>query len=110
MISITRKAINIALQTIAGSTHITNNLGLYHAEFRAIFPCNTRQKRHRVHYFYRHVCTKPSQPTDQSDVEDIIARAVRLVKERVISSGDSETNTYNDDGENQITENKRKNN
>ena len=39
-----------------------------------------------------------------SDVEDIIARVVRLVKERVISSGDSETNTNNDEGEKQITE------
>ena len=43
-------------------------------------------------------------PTDPSDVEDIIAEEVRLVEESVISSGDSETNTNNDEGENQITE------
>ena len=52
-----------------------------------------------MHYFYRYVCKKPSPPTASSDVEDIIARAVRLVEQRRISSGDSETNTNNDESE-----------
>ena len=56
-----------------------------------------------MHYFYRHVSTKPSFPRVPSDVEDIIARSVRLVEEREILSRLSDKNTNNDEGEKQIT-------
>ena len=88
--NINHKAINLALQTIAGLPHSTNILGLYPAEFRAICPYNISKKRRRVHYFYCYICTKPSQPTKPSDDEDIIVRTVRFVEERVIFSGDSD--------------------
>ena len=68
------------------------------------FPYNTNKKPRGVQYFYPYVCKKPSPPTASSGVEDIIARAVRLVEQRRISSGDSETDTNNNEGEKQITE------
>ena len=94
-INLNRRSITVALKTIAGLHESTNIVGLYHAEFRTICPYNTNKKTRGVHYFYRHVCIKPSFPRFQSDVEEIIARAVCLVKQREISSGDghSETNT-----------------
>ena len=103
-INLNRRAINLALKSIAGSHHSTNILGLYHDEFRTIYPYNTNKKPRDVQYFYRYVCTKPSFPRFPSDVGDIITREVRLVEEREISSGDSETNTNNDEEEKLITE------
>ena len=102
--NLNRRGINLALKSIAGSHHSTNILGLYHDEFRTIYPYNTNKKPRDVQYFYRYVCTKPSFPRFPSDVGDIITREVRLVEEREISSGDSETNTNNDEEEKLITE------
>ena len=53
--------------------------------------------------FYRYVSAKPSFPTLSSDVEDSIARSVRLDEEREILSRLSEKNTNSDEGEKQIT-------
>ena len=104
IINLNRNAINLVLKTIAGSHRSTNILGLYHDEFRTIYPYNTNKKPRDVQYFYRYVCTNPSFPRFPSDVGDIITREVRLVEEREISSGDSETNTNNDEEEKRITE------
>ena len=77
-ININRQAINLALKSIAGSRHSQKILGLYHVMFRTICPYNTNKKARDVNYFYRYVSEKPSFPTLPSDVEDIIARSVRL--------------------------------
>ena len=50
------------------------------------------------------VITGDTNPEIPSDVEDIIAKAFRLVEEREISSGDLEQNTNNDDEIKQIAE------
>ena len=101
-LNVNRRAINRALLSVAGSHQKLNILGLYHVMFRTICPYS-KQKRD-VNYFYRHVRVEPSFPRIQSDVEDIIAKAFRLVEEREISSGDSEKNTNNDDEKRQIAE------
>ena len=86
--NVNRRAINCALLSVAGSHQKLNILGLYHVMFRTICPYS-KQKRD-VNYFYRYVRVEPSFPRIPSDVEDIIAKAFRLVEEREISSGDSE--------------------
>ena len=104
-INLTRREITVALQSVAGSHESTNILGLYHVEFRPICPYNSSKTPRHVHYFYRHVSTKPSFPRVPSDVEDIIARSVRLVEEREILSRLLDKNTNNDEGEKQMSTN-----
>ena len=79
-LNVNRRAINRALLSVAGSHQKLNILGLYHVMFRTICPYS-KQKRD-VNYFYRYVRVEPSFPRIPSDVEDIIAKAFRLVKER----------------------------
>ena len=76
--------INGALQSIADSHQKLNIVGLYHVMYQTTCPCNTNKLPRDVHCFYRHVVTKPSFPQITSDIEDIIAEAVRLIEERHI--------------------------
>ena len=99
-LNVNSRAINRALQSVAGSHQNLNILGLFHVAFKAICPYTTQ--RREVNYFYRYVRVEPSFPRIASDVEDIIAKAFRLVEEREISSGDSEKNTNNDDEKNKL--------
>ena len=94
-LNVNSRAINRALQSVAGSHQNLNILGLFHVAFKAICPYTTQ--RREVHYFYRYVRLELSFPRIASDDKDVIARAFRLVEERVISSGDSERNPNNDD-------------
>ena len=94
-LDVNRQAINRALLSVAGSHQELNILGLFHVAFKAICPYTTQ--RREVHYFYRYVRLELSFPRIASDDKDVIARAFRLVEERVISSGDSERNPNNDD-------------
>ena len=108
MINLNRRAINVALKSIAGSRHSQKNIGLHHVRLRTICPYNTNKEARDVNYLYRYVSAKPSFPTLSSDVEDIIARPVGLVEERNIFSRLSKKITTTMKGENKLPEKRRK--
>ena len=72
-ITFDRKASNHVLPSLAGSFDKLNLHHFYHATFTTKYPYDG--KKHSVHYYYSKVHKKPpSQPTQTSDVEDVVSK------------------------------------
>ena len=92
-----RKAVNAAIVPLAGQFNKTNIQGFHHAQFTTLCPYDV-PKRRRVHYYYRYVHNKPpSIPNNAPDVEGIVARSNRVIKdwERITSEEKKRINNGN---------------
>ena len=90
-----RRAINRALVKITGAYDSSNLTKVYTSSFETLCPyTNTKRK---VYFYYR--CTNdepPSQPSQASDVQDIVAQSKRMQEKRERLS-DAERKHYSTD-------------